>query len=174
MGAFIVSGVISFLLGICSSSHFSSCVSWIEKIVGVLDFGVGLLVKQLLHSISDRLGHKLQSMFSLYFVGIVEPCVFVEIPVNLLYLWHFPTVVLLRLGAIGLHPRLYLGLSAQSQLPGGTIDLLPQPLLSFCIVIRVFEAVELLPSLGLGSSQDHRSLGKNASLRIIIILDQIS
>lgn len=144
-------------------------VPWILEVVGILDLRKALLVKQLLDCVGDRLGHKLETMLSLDLVGIVEPGVLVEIPVDLLNLRHLPTVVLLSLSSIRLIPSSYFGLPLQSYLPGRTIDLLSQSLSGLLVVIGGLVAVEFLPSLGLGSCQYDRLLGKNASSIIIVV-----
>ena len=136
-------------IGVCQQLRI---VPWIEKIVGILNLCVGLLVKQLVNCVGDRLRHKLQSMLALYFVSIVEPSTLVEIPIDLLNFWHFPAVVLLGEGsAIVLSASLDLGLPAHSDLVGGIVDFLPQSLFSLLIMIFLFKAVEFFPSFGLRS-----------------------
>ena len=72
-------------------------VPWILEVVGILDLGEALFIKQLLDRVGDWLGHELQPMLSLYLVGVVEAGILIEIPVDLLDLGHFPAIVFLSL-----------------------------------------------------------------------------
>lgn len=93
-------------------------------------------------------------MLSLILIGGIETLVFVEVPIDLFNLWHFPTVMLLSMReAIVLLASKYLGLSAHGKLVVGVVELLPQLFFDFLIVIPGFIAIELLPSLGLGCSE---------------------
>lgn len=162
--------VVSGMIRITLVFRHVTIVPRVQKVVGILDLGKALLVKQLLDCVGDWLGHKLESMLSLDLVGIVEPGVLVEIPVDLLNLRHLPTVVLLSLSSIRLIPSSYFSLSLQSYLPSRTIDLLPQFLAGLVVVINRFIAVVFLPSLGLSSCQHNRLLSENASLIGVTII----
>ena len=93
-------------------------------------------------------------MLPLVLVRIVEPLVLVEIPIDLLDLWHFPAVMLLSLSkAVVLRASKYFGLAAGGELVACIVELLPQLLPDLLVVIPWLVAVEFLPSLGLGRGQ---------------------
>ena len=71
-------------------------------------------------------------MLPLVLVRIVEPLVLVEIPIDLLDLWHFPAVMLLSLSkAVVLRASKYFGLAAGGELVACIVELLPQLFFDF-------------------------------------------
>lgn len=71
-------------------------VSWIQQVIGDLNFIFLLFFSELVHSCVICLRCKFQTMLSLSFVSIEKSWMFIEIPINLLDLWDFPLKVYFR------------------------------------------------------------------------------
>lgn len=144
-------------------------VTRIEQIIRVPYLCSLLFLDELGDRVCHWLRHKLQSMLSLLLVSVVKTLIFIEMPIYLLDLRHFPTKVFLRLcQAIRPVACMHLSISIQSDFPSIAIELLEHSFFRFSIVIACLVAIKLFPSLCLGCSH-YRQLRSEDAIFVVFV-----